>query len=193
VAVRLGGPVGAFVFQALALCNGPISVVQPLLATGLVFMLVLRRFWDSPVNSHGHLGPAALTCVSLTVFLIAEEPGGGRPAPASHHWFTAGLASCAGAERVAVRRALHDEYCRAGNGGGRVTVMCAAVVFLTQTTPAAMKADVQQRSRTMLGTCPDRLRSLAVSSVPGCGPGTWPSMPRQRRDRLGRRLRVAAA
>jgi hypothetical protein len=38
--------VGAFVFQALALRNGLISVVQPLLATELVFMLVLRRFWD---------------------------------------------------------------------------------------------------------------------------------------------------
>jgi TRAP-type mannitol/chloroaromatic compound transport system permease small subunit len=32
---------GAFVFQALALHNGLISVVQPLLATELVFMLVL--------------------------------------------------------------------------------------------------------------------------------------------------------
>ena len=37
--------VAAFVFQALALHSGLISVVQPLLATELVFMLVLRRFW----------------------------------------------------------------------------------------------------------------------------------------------------
>jgi len=36
---------GAFVFQALALHNGQLSVVQPMLATELVFMLVLRRFW----------------------------------------------------------------------------------------------------------------------------------------------------
>jgi len=55
-----GAQVGAFVFQALALRNGLISVVQPLLATGLVFMLVLRRFWDSPVNSPGHLGRGRL-------------------------------------------------------------------------------------------------------------------------------------
>lgn len=65
-----------------------------------------------------------MTCVSLTVFLIAGEPGGGQPMPASHHWFTAGAG--------VLRRC-----------GGRVAVMCAAVVFLTQTTPATMKADVQ--------------------------------------------------
>jgi hypothetical protein len=35
-------------FQALALHNGLISVVQPLLATEPVFMLVLRRFWIQP-------------------------------------------------------------------------------------------------------------------------------------------------
>src|SRR5450755_812583 len=34
--------VGSFVFQALALHNGPMSVVQPLLITELVFGLVLR-------------------------------------------------------------------------------------------------------------------------------------------------------
>src|SRR5262249_328045 len=37
--------VGSFIFQALALHNGPMSVVQPLLVTELVFTLVLRRVW----------------------------------------------------------------------------------------------------------------------------------------------------
>jgi hypothetical protein len=37
--------VGSFAFQALALHNGPMSVVQPLLVTELVFVLVLRRVW----------------------------------------------------------------------------------------------------------------------------------------------------
>jgi hypothetical protein len=43
----LGGAaaVGSFVFQALALHSGPLSVVQPLLVTELVFVLVLRRVW----------------------------------------------------------------------------------------------------------------------------------------------------
>ena len=43
----LGGAaaVGSFVFQALALHNGPMSVVQPVLVTELVFVLILRWVW----------------------------------------------------------------------------------------------------------------------------------------------------
>ena len=36
---------GGFVFQALALHVGQLSVVQPLLVTELVFALLLRRVW----------------------------------------------------------------------------------------------------------------------------------------------------
>ena len=36
---------GAFAFQAVALHNGQLSVVQPVLVTELVFVLVLRRVW----------------------------------------------------------------------------------------------------------------------------------------------------
>src|ERR1051326_8841811 len=36
---------GTFVFQALALHNGPMSVVQPVLVTELGFVLVLRQVW----------------------------------------------------------------------------------------------------------------------------------------------------
>ena len=93
---------GAFVFQALALHNGLISVVQPLLATELVFMLVLRQFWIHQSIRLVTWGAAALTCVSLTVFIVAGQPGGGNPTATGHHWFTAGLACCAGAGVLAV-------------------------------------------------------------------------------------------
>ena len=46
----------AFVFQALALHNGLLSIVQPVLAVELVFMLLLRRLLDSPVDPPGRLG-----------------------------------------------------------------------------------------------------------------------------------------
>ena len=88
---------GAFLFQALALHNGLVSVVQPLLATELVFMLVLRRFWLHQSIRLITWGAAPLTCVSLTVFVVAGQPGGGNPTATSHHWFTAGLACCVGA------------------------------------------------------------------------------------------------
>ena len=45
----------AFVFQALALHNGLISVVQPLLVTELVFALVLRWVWLHQSIRPGHL------------------------------------------------------------------------------------------------------------------------------------------
>ena len=56
---------GAFVFQAIALHNGAVSVVQPLLVTELVFALVLRWLW-----LHQRIRPvtwwaAVLTCISL--------------------------------------------------------------------------------------------------------------------------------
>ena len=61
---------GAFLFQALALHNGVISVVQPLLVTELVFALVLRRFWIHQTIRRITWTAAALTCVGLAVFIV---------------------------------------------------------------------------------------------------------------------------
>jgi hypothetical protein len=100
-----GAQVGAFVFRALALRNGLISVVQPLLATELVFMLVLRRFWDSPVNSPGHLGRGRIDLREPD--RVPHRRGAqGRATPASHHWFTAGagvLRRCGGPGAPGIR------------------------------------------------------------------------------------------
>ena len=62
---------GSFLFQALALHNGLISVVQPLLVTELIFALVLRRFWIHQSILPVTWGGAALTCAGLAVFLVA--------------------------------------------------------------------------------------------------------------------------
>src|SRR6516225_62291 len=82
---------GTFVFQALALHNGPMSVVQPVLITELVFVLALRRVWI-----HQHIAAAAwasvlVVCLALAVFLIAAEPSGGKPVPETKEWLSAGL------------------------------------------------------------------------------------------------------
>jgi hypothetical protein len=86
---------GAFLFQALALHNGLVSIVQPLLATELVFALVLRRFWIHQSILLAAWGSAALTCVSLAVFIVAGEPRGGHSTPTSHHWLSAAVSCCA--------------------------------------------------------------------------------------------------
>ena len=79
----------AFVFQALALHSGQMSVVQPLLVTELVFALVLRRFWIRQSIRAMTWWAAAVTCAGLAVFLATSEPQGGRAMPASQAWLSA--------------------------------------------------------------------------------------------------------
>lgn len=126
---------GAFVFQALALHDGLISVVQPLLATELVFMLVLREFWIHQSIRLITWGAAVLTCVSLAVFVIAGEPRGGQPDAVGHHWFTAGLACCAVAAVLAVPARWGPPGVRAALYASASAVMWALVAtFIKATT-----------------------------------------------------------
>jgi drug/metabolite transporter (DMT)-like permease len=126
---------GAFVFQALALHNGQISIVQPVLATELVFMLVLRRFWIHQSIRAITWGAAAVTCVSLTVFIIAGQPGGGQPMPTSKYWFTAGLTCCAVAAVLAVLARWGSPSLRAALYASGSAVMWALVAtFIKATT-----------------------------------------------------------
>jgi len=89
----LGGAaaVASFVFQALALHNGPMSVVQPVLITELVFVLVLRRLWIHQDVARAAWAAVTVVCVALSVFLAAAEPTGGKPAPDPGAWVSAGL------------------------------------------------------------------------------------------------------
>lgn len=81
--------IGAFAFQALALHDGQLSVVQALLVTELVFSLLLRRAWIGQAISGAAWASAALTCVSLGVFILMAEPHGGHPTPTSAAWLSA--------------------------------------------------------------------------------------------------------
>jgi drug/metabolite transporter (DMT)-like permease len=89
----LGGAaaVGSYAFQALALHNGPLSVVQPVLITELVFVLVLRRVWIRQDVARAAWASVSVVCVALAVFLAAAEPTGGEPSPAAAEWLSAGL------------------------------------------------------------------------------------------------------
>jgi drug/metabolite transporter (DMT)-like permease len=125
----------AFVFQALALHSGLISVVQPLLATELVFMLVLRRLWIHQAIRPVTWWAAAVTCVSLAVFVAAAQPQGGHTVPISHHWFTAALACCAGAGVLAVLASWGSPGLRAALYASASAVMWALVAtFIKATT-----------------------------------------------------------
>ena len=126
---------GAFVFQALALHDGLVSVVQPLLATELVFMLVLRQVWIHQSIRLIAWGAAVLTCVSLAVFILMSEPRGGQVNPIGHHWLSAILACCAAAGVLAVLARWGSPSVRAALYASASAVMWALVAtFIKATT-----------------------------------------------------------
>src|SRR5580700_5264321 len=88
--VALGG---SFIFQALALHNGQMSVVQPLLVTELVFALVLRRLWIRQQIRHLTWWAAGITCAALALFVAVSEPTGGNAQPTSSAWVGATIAA----------------------------------------------------------------------------------------------------
>jgi len=124
----------AFLFQALALHNGLISVVQPLLVTELIFALVLRRFWIHQSIRLVTWGAAALTCAGLAVFLVAGEPQGGQPTPLSHHWIAAGVTCSAGAAVLVVLGQWGSPGRRAGLYASAAAIMWALVAVFIKTT-----------------------------------------------------------
>lgn len=90
-----GAQVGAFVFQAVALHLGQLSVVQPLLVVELVFALVLRQVWIHQEVAAAAWAGAVAACAGLAVFLVAAEPRGGHSGPTASHWAVAIAASLA--------------------------------------------------------------------------------------------------
>ena len=126
---------GAFVFQALALHDGLLSIVQPLMAAELIFALVLRRFWLHQSILLITWGGAALTCVGLGVFIVAGEPRGGRPTPASHHWIAAAVACGAAAAVLAALAQRGSASWRAAlYASAAATVWALVATFIKTTT-----------------------------------------------------------
>jgi drug/metabolite transporter (DMT)-like permease len=85
----VGAMVGGFVFQAVALDKGRLSVVQSILVTELVFSLVLGRLWLKRDVPAAAWASASVTSAGLAVFLVASEPKGGHPGATAGAWMPA--------------------------------------------------------------------------------------------------------
>jgi drug/metabolite transporter (DMT)-like permease len=118
---------GSFVFQALALHNGQMSVVQPLLVTELVFALVLRRLWIRQQIRHVTWWAAAVTCGTLAVFVAVSEPTGGHAQPTSTAWVGATIAA-GGAAAVCVLVGSRGSPARRAAAMGAATAILWALV-----------------------------------------------------------------
>ena len=175
---------GAFVFQAIARHNGAISVVQPLLVTELVFALVLRWLW-----LHQSIRPvtwwaAALTWISLTLFIAVAEPSGGAESPRAGH----GRRPC--------RRGRHATLLalvgRSGSPGRRAALLGASASMLWALVATLIKATTD--ALTHFG-CPERSLLGRLTPWPSRGwrgivePGRPPCRPAQHRAAVHRHRR----
>ncbi len=124
---------GAFIFQALALHAGQMSVVQPLLVTELVFALVLRRTWLRQPIRAVTWWTAAVTCASLAIFLATAEPQGGHPYPDSHVWIAACAVVVGGAAALALLGTRGPPARRAALLGAATAAMWALVATFIKT------------------------------------------------------------
>ncbi|MFZ0252124.1 MAG: DMT family transporter [Acidimicrobiales bacterium] len=118
---------GSFVFQALALHNGQMSVVQPLLVTELVFALVLRRLWIRQEIRSVTWWAAAVTCATLALFVAVSEPTGGHAQPTSSAWVGATIASGGTAAVLALIGRTGSPVRRAAALGAATAILWALV------------------------------------------------------------------
>ncbi|HTW01769.1 MAG TPA: DMT family transporter [Streptosporangiaceae bacterium] len=133
--------VGGFGFQALALHNGQLSVVQPLLVTELVFVLVLRRVWIRQDVARAAWAAGILVCAALTVFLSVAEPSGGKPNPATTDWLAA-LLVFGGIIAAAVGAGMHGSpQRRAAAFAVAGSLAWALMAVFLKTTTDALTAD----------------------------------------------------
>jgi drug/metabolite transporter (DMT)-like permease len=81
--------VGTFVFQALGLYFGPLSVVQPILVLELIFTLGLRVFLLHDGIASRTWSAALVICLGLAAFLVLASPGEGTHVPDAGQWMLA--------------------------------------------------------------------------------------------------------
>jgi hypothetical protein len=66
-----------FGLHALALRDGPLTLVQPLLVTGVIFALPLRQILERRRPRYAELGWAAALALGLAVFIVVSTPAAG--------------------------------------------------------------------------------------------------------------------
>ncbi|GAB2590950.1 DMT family transporter [Streptomyces capparidis] len=126
----------AYGFQSLALAFGPLSLVQPLIVSELLFAIPLAaRLHRMRLGAREWTGAAAVAG-GLATALAAARPYGGEPAASPGQWLL--LFAAAGAVTAAVLRGA-----RAVRGPARASLiaLAAGVVMGTQSVLLAVTVD----------------------------------------------------
>lgn len=140
--IAAGG--GGFGLHALALRLGALTVVQPLLVSGVALALPVRAALEHRLPSRLSMLWAVVTATGLALFLVAAAPTTGRPRPDAA---TGGLCVAAGAG-IAAAATLAGTRTDGRRVRGLVLGFAAGVVFgltagtLKMTTAAAATSGV---------------------------------------------------
>jgi drug/metabolite transporter (DMT)-like permease len=78
-----------YVFQAVALDNGRLAVIQPLLVTTIVFALPLGYFLTGQIVGRREALGAAVVVLGLMVFTLVGNPAGGNDNAPADEWAVA--------------------------------------------------------------------------------------------------------
>ncbi|MET8223298.1 DMT family transporter [Streptomyces sp. NPDC005301] len=99
--IGIAGVIGAALFQALALVNGPLALVQPLFILELPFALLIAiPLLHRRLPGAGWWAVAGVVA-GLALLLVAADPSGARSHASMARWIPA-LVVCLGAVAVAV-------------------------------------------------------------------------------------------
>ncbi|MFY1693286.1 DMT family transporter [Plantactinospora sp. WMMB782] len=125
--VGLGLAVLSYAFQMLALANGPLILVQPLVTTELVFAIPLAaRLRGCRIGLREWSGGIAVA-VGLAAALAAARPGGGSPVASTGGWLlTIGVVAALTAVTLTLSR------CFSGSPRASLVALAAGLTMGTQ-------------------------------------------------------------
>lgn len=124
------GPLG-FTLHALALRNGPIALVQPIVIVGIVAALPLSTAFAGTRTAARELRAAVLTVAGLAVFLLASDPAPSQHGPSTWLPWAVAVTGAAAAACIILAGAVRRPAARAallGTASGLLFGLMAVIV-----------------------------------------------------------------
>ena len=144
----IGADAAGYGLQVFALDSGPLALVQPLLASGLLFALLFNEAATHRGLRRADWAAAVATAIGLALFVAAGAPKGAASAPSALKWVVFAGATAvvvAAAVEVAGRRGPAGRATLLAAGGGIAFALCAA--FTKQSL-----AELHEGMHALLGT-----------------------------------------
>ncbi|MGH8960879.1 MAG: DMT family transporter [Jatrophihabitantaceae bacterium] len=161
----IGCDVVGLALQVLALHWGALSVVQPLLISGLLFALVLRQVHDRRSVSAQHVMWAVLLAGAIAGFVVLASNGNGSPLGETADRLPAAVAGAVGAVLTAVCIELGRRQRAAGQAAALLGI---AVGVIYAGTAALLKSLTHIAARSLMDVVTSwQLYAVAVLGLAG--------------------------